>query len=528
VFCLMIYPASLLKRGRQRLSPPSPTPDKRKAQLRAGPGRKYCVNIKSSASPAGSPINLSLMVSASQEPPHCIEAEQAFLGAILINNEAADCASDFLKPTHFYENLHGRLYAAIMKLSADGKRATPVTLKPYFDDSDRVGNLTVFQYLGVLVSAATSVINAPHYARTIYEAAIRRGIVEIGEEIAQRARTADVEADPADLISLAEERLFELSSTRTSGKKQVQSSLGDAAEEAVRRMLSTDDESGRIPIGLVDLDAALGGWWPGELVIMGGRPSMGKSMVAVSLALRAARSGHGVMYFSHEMPYVTVAERCLTDILYNSQTPIPYTGIRSRGITQRDKDRVAEASAKLKNLPLIVDEQRGLTVVEIIRRARRQAQNFEREGQRLSLVVVDHIGLVRASDRYSGFRTHEVGEIVNELAILAKELWVPVLALQQLNRGPEGREEKRPSMADLRDSGNIEEHADTVIFPYRSEYYLERTKYDKKEFEDARLQKLAEKKNKLELIIGKQRNGPCKTVELFACAECNAVRDLAK
>lgn len=487
------------------------------------------MNVKSSSSPIGSPINLSLMTStALQEPPQCVEAEQAFLGAILINNEAADCASDFLKPTHFYEHLHGRLYAAAMKLSADGKRATPVTLKPYFDDSDKVGKLTVFQYLGVLVSAATSVINAPHYARTIYEAAIRRGIVEIGEEIAQRARTADVEKDPADLISLAEERLFELSTSKTSGGRQSQSTLGEAAASAVRRMQSTDDESGRIPIGLVDLDAALGGWWPGELVIMGGRPSMGKSMVASSLALRVALAGYGVMYFSHEMSKEVLAERCLTDILYNSQTPIPYTGMRNRTLSQRDKDRIAEAESRLSSLPFIIDEKRGSTVIEMMRRARRQTQNLEKDGRRLSLVVVDHIGLVRASDRYSGFRTHEVGEIVNELAILAKELWVPVLALQQLNRGPEGREEKRPSMADLRDSGNIEEHADTVIFPYRSEYYLERTKYDKREFEDARLQKLAEKKNKLELIIGKQRNGQCKTVELFASAECNAVRDLAK
>jgi replicative DNA helicase len=293
-------------------------------------------------------------------------------------------------------------------------------------------------------------------------------------------------------------------------------------------MQADNDESGRIPIGLVDLDAALGGWWPGELVIMGGRPSMGKTMCAVSLALRAARAGHGVMYFSHEMPRESIAERCLADILYNSQTAIPYTGIRNRKLTQWDKERVVKAAEDLASIPFEIDEQRGLTVIEMIRRARRQAQRFERDGRRLSLVVADHIGLVRASDRYSGFRTHEVGEIVNEFAILAKDLWVPVLALQQLNRGPEGREEKRPSMADLRDSGNIEEHADTVIFPYRSEYYLERTKYDKKEFEDARLQKLAEKKNKLELIIGKQRNGPCKTVELFACAECNAVRDLAR
>jgi len=256
---------------------------------------------------------------------------------------------------------------------------------------------------------------------------------------------------------------------------------------------------------------------------------MGKSTVISSAMLRTAKAGHGVLMFSLEMSTSSLASRCLSDLSWSSSRSIPYADAMSGRMSERDADVWGGVAARFATLPLVIDDQRGLTMAEIAARTRAEAQRMERNGTRLGLVVVDHLGLVKPSGRYAGNKVQEVGEVSDALATLAKDQDVAVVALHQLNRGTEGRENKRPTLADLRNSGDLEQDADLVCFAYREAYYLERMKCDPgSTAEMDRETRLRDCQNVLELLIAKNRNGPTQTVPLFCDMACNVIRDAAR
>jgi replicative DNA helicase len=290
--------------------------------------------------------------------------------------------------------------------------------------------------------------------------------------------------------------------------------------------IAKGDSGGTIPIGLADLERDLGGWRRGDYAILGGRPSMGKTTIAVAFGRRTAMASHGVLVFSLEMTTRQWMARMATDAGWSKDWAVTYSDALRDRLDDRGRATFEKAANSLRGLPVLIDEQSGLTSSDIAARTRKAAEAFQQRGTRLGLVIVDHLGKVRPSNRYKGNKVHEITEISDAMAHLAKSEQVAVLALHQLNRAVEGRDNKRPELADLRDSGSLEQDADTVLFAYRSAYYLERMKFDKgSEEEDARQEKLEAARNLLEVNIAKQRNGPTGMVELYCNMAANSIRD---
>ena len=464
--------------------------------------------------------------------PHNLEAEQALLGAILVNNEAIDRVSSFLKPTHFYDTLHGRLYEAASKLILGGKRATPITLKTFFQAAEPVGELTVPQYLGRLAANATTIINAEDYGRTIYDLAIRRQLIGIGETMVNTAFDSPIDAEPAVQIEDAEQKLYELAETGKygSGFEPFSSALTDAIDMAANAYRRDGGLSG-LATGFSDLDQRMGGLQPSDLIIIAGRPSMGKTALATNIAYHVAKTyrrdgesdhavdGAVVGFFSLEMSAEQLATRIIAE-----QAHIPSERIRRGRIDSDEFDRIVEVSQELQNLPLYIDQTGGITVAQLAARARRLKRQ-----RSLGFIVVDYLQLLSGSSRRAAEgRVQEVSEITTGLKALAKELHVPVLALSQLSRQVEQREDKRPQLSDLRESGSIEQDADVVLFVFRQEYYLERSQPRENTEEHRQWQEeMNAVTGKAEVIIGKQRHGPTGTVQLQFTPEFTRFGNLA-
>jgi replicative DNA helicase len=465
-------------------------------------------------------------------PPHNLEAEQALLGAILVNNEAVDRVSSFLKATHFYDALHARIYDTAAKLILGGKRATPITLKTYFEGSETVGDLPVPQYLGRLAANATTIINAEDYGRTIYDLAIRRQLIEIGETLVNTAFDSPIDAPPSVQIETAEQQLYEIAETGKygSGFEPFSAALTDAIDMAANAYRRDGGLSG-LATGFADLDQRMGGLQPSDLIIIAGRPSMGKTAFATNIAYHVARNhraeqdsdnaldGAVVGFFSLEMSAEQLATRIISE-----QACLPSERIRRGRIESEEFDRIVEVSQELQSLPLYIDQTGGITVAQLAARARRLKRH-----RGVGLIVVDYLQLLSGSSkRASEGRVQEVSEITTGLKALAKELHVPVVALSQLSRQVENREDKRPQLADLRESGSIEQDADVVLFVFREEYYVERRQ--PRENTEGHKQWQAEMDmvtGKAEVIIGKQRHGPTGTVQLQFTPEFTRFGNLA-
>ncbi len=465
-------------------------------------------------------------------PPHNLEAEQALLGAILVNNEAIDRVSSFLKPAHFYDPLHARLYEAAAKLILGGKRATPITLKTFFQSEEPVGELTVPQYLGRLAANATTIINAEDYGRTIYDLAIRRQLIAIGETMVNTAYDSPIDAEPAVQIETAEQQLYELAETGKygTGFEPFSSALTDAIDMAANAYRRDGGLSG-LATGFTDLDQKMGGLQPSDLIVLAGRPSMGKTALATNIAYHVAKSyrldsdnesvvdGAVVGFFSLEMSAEQLATRIISE-----QSYIPSERIRRGRIDSEEFDRIVEVSQELQNLPLYIDQTGGLSVAQLAARARRLKRQ-----RGLGLIVVDYLQLLSGSSkRAAEGRVQEVSEITTGLKALAKELHIPILALSQLSRQVEQREDKRPQLADLRESGSIEQDADVVLFVFREEYYVERRQPRENTEEHRQWQEeMNAVTGKAEVIIGKQRHGPTGTVTLQFTPEFTRFNNLA-
>src|SRR5579863_4526126 len=467
-------------------------------------------NVLKLAPDAGTP--------AFRSAPHNIEAEQSLLGAILVNNDAFYRVSDFLEPKHFFEPIHQTIFETASSLIRMGKVATPVTLKTFLPADTDLGGMTVSQYLARLAAEATTIINAQDYGRTIYELSLRRDLIRIGEDMVNVAFDAPVDFAPRNQIEDAERRLYELAeSGRYEGGFQKFSQALTVAVDMAAKAFQRDGKLSGIATGLRDLDTKKGGLQPSDLIVLAGRPGMGKTALATNIAKahRAELQADGtqktvnggiVGFFSCEMSAEQLATRIIAE-----RTGIPSSSIRRGGITENDFEKIRDYSIELQSLPFYVDETGGLSISQLTARARRLKRQ-----KGLDLLVVDYIQLLQGTGKRADNRVQEVTEITTSLKALAKELNVPIIALSQLSRQVESRDDKRPQLSDLRESGSIEQDADVVMFVFREEYYHQmrkpmesnREKFDEWLAEGNRVD------GKAEVIIGKQRHGPTGTVEL--------------
>ncbi|TIX54404.1 MAG: replicative DNA helicase, partial [Mesorhizobium sp.] len=414
-----------------------------------------------------------------REAPNNIEAEQALLGAILVNNDAFYRVSDFLKSGHFYEPLHRKIFEVAAELIRMGKIATPITLKTFLPADEKVGDMTVAQYVVRLAVEAVTVVNAADYGRAIYDLATRRALITVGEDMVNIAYDAPVDMSPSEQIEDAERRLFELAETgRYDGGFE---SFTDAVKTAVdmaNAAYMRDGHLSGVATGLRDLDRRMGGLQPSDLIIIAGRPGMGKTSLATNMAFNIAEAyvpaqqadgsfkaanGGVVGFFSLEMSSEQLATRIISE-----QTEIPSSKIRRGEISEMDFEKLVACSQTMQKIPLFIDQTGGISIAQLSARARRLKRQ-----RGLDVIVIDYIQLMQGSSaKSSQNRVQEITEITTGLKALAKELAVPIIALSQLSRQVESRDDKRPQLSDLRESGSIEQDADVVMFVYREEYYL--------------------------------------------------------
>ena len=466
-----------------------------------------------------------------RQAPHDVEVEQALLGAILVNNDALGRVDDILKPEHFYAQLHARMYDAMRVIIGGGGTVTPLTLKMHFSQDVAFLDAGGHAYAVKLVEECPAVINAVEYARLIADLHARRELMRIGEEIVLTAQEPTLEMSPQEQIEEAEKALYTISEKGRYGGGFM--ALGTALEGAVRAAEAAHKRGSQttgVATGFKLMDWMLGGLQPSDLVIIAGRPGMGKTALATNIAVHAARArldnpeqGAIVAFFSLEMSAVQLATRIMAEM-----AQIPADKIRRGKVEEEKFYDLVEAVRLIENLPLHIDDSPSLSIAQIAARARRMKRDKNRG---LGLIVIDYLQLVEpAGHKRQENRVQEITEITKGLKALAKELNVPVLALSQLNRGVDARDDKRPVLSDLRESGSIEQDADVVMFVYREEYYLktrEPDMSDAKKYADwkARSERAH---GKADVLIEKHRHGPTGVVPLAFNGELTRFDNLAR
>lgn len=450
-----------------------------------------------------------------------VQAEQELLGAILSDSGCVELAMQ-LKGSDFGHPEHSEILLHIHKDIEAGRKPTPLSL------GVAVGRMEIGKISGAVYIARLAHNAKPAHARDnlalIKSLAARRQLLVIADWVKSEALAMG--SLPRETGLTAIQALDDAVATSRSRASQPQT-VHEAAM-AVIDGLDVDDDGDLISTGLKTLDDFMGGWPRRELSLIAGRPSMGKSAIMSAIARRGAKAGVNFMVFSLEMPSKALSARMLSDFVWSSQPgqSIPYKDIINKRVTPAQKERLRSAADVFRDYSIKIDDQRGLNVTEIQLRAMRHAEFLAKQGKRLDVIMIDHIGKIRPGDRYRGMMTHETGEKSDALMNMSYDLDVAVVAAHQLNRNTEGREDKHPTPADLRDSGNLEQDAHTLIFPYRQSYYLERMKMDDPEKERIRLATLEKKKNMLEILVSKCRNGSVGAVEVFADMASNHIRDL--
>jgi replicative DNA helicase len=485
--------------------------------------------------------NAPLLGLSQRLPPSNLQAEQALLGALLANNRAYERISEFLAPEHFADPIHGRIYTAIQRRLEAGQLADAVTLRAEFEHSGILDEVGGTAYLAQLLTAMVGIINAGEYGRTIHDAWLRRQLIDIGETVVNNAFGADAELDGGQQVEAAEQSLFELAVKGGSDRAMIpfERALSQAIEGAERAFHRSGGVSG-LSTGLRDLDKKTGGLHPSDLIIVAGRPGMGKTALATKIAYGAAQSllaearqadpnavaKSAVAIFSLEMSAEQLATRLLAE-----EARISGDRIRRGDIGQKEFDKFVQVSRELQGLPLHIDDTAAITLSALRTRCRRLKRTAG-----LALVVVDYLQLMRpAAGTRPENRVLEISMITQGLKAIAKELAVPVIALSQLSRAVESREDKRPQLSDLRESGSIEQDADVVMFVYRDEYYLQQRApkqmgFDNEDKFHAAVEKwqrdMEQVHNRAELLIEKQRHGPTGKIDLFFEGEFTRFTDI--
>ena len=466
------------------------------------------------------PLNATgITVQDAETVPHSIEAEQQLLGAILTNNDVYDRVASIIRSKHFYDPVHARIFDVAAARIAKNNLASPVTLKAFFEDDDGLKELGGPAYLARLAGAAIGAYAVRDYAQMIYDLAVRRELIRLGQDISARARRVETDTDPKEQIVAAEQALYTLSEQgqTESGFQSFLRAVTDAVNVANAAYQREGGLAG-ISTGLIDLDAKLGGLHKSDLIILAGRPSMGKTSLATNIAFNIAKAyrkgtlpdgtegavdGGVVGFFSLEMSAEQLAARVLAEA-----SEISSHKIRQGDMDESEFRRFVEAAKDLEACPLFIDDTAAIPIAQLAARARRLKRTHG-----LDVLIVDYLQLVRGT---SDNRVQEIGEISMGLKAIAKELSIPVIALSQLSRQVESRDDKRPQLSDLRESGSIEQDADVVMFVFREEYYVEREKPGDERLEEmaAWQDRMSRLHGKAEVIIGKQRHGPIGTVEL--------------
>ena len=453
--------------------------------------------------------SLNIIKSKLEERPNNIEAEQSVIGSILLSNEIFDEINMIIVSTNFYDPMHQKIFGAIEKLIYSGMLANPITLKNHFENEK--DELNVPEYLVKVTKFSTSSRQAIEYSKLIYDLYVKRELIKISENVIDTAKLNDLDNDGQKIIENFEKSLFDLAEKGSFSNSLIK--FDEAMRQTIEMASSAyKNEEGivGVPTGLTDLDDRLGGLHQSDLIIIAGRPSMGKTALATNIAFNAAKKIQddgkisSIAFFSLEMSSEQLSTRILAE-----QSRIKSNDIRRGRISEEQFDKFIETSKDISELPLYIDETPAISIAALSNRARRIKRLYG-----LDMVVIDYIQLMKASNFKDG-RVQEISEITQGLKALAKELSVPVVALSQLSRAVEARDDKKPQLADLRESGSIEQDADVVMFVYREAYYLERKEPRPATVEHAEWQaKMNEVSSLAEIIIGKQRHGPTGNIML--------------
>ncbi|WP_440633925.1 replicative DNA helicase [Candidatus Pelagibacter sp. HIMB1485] len=454
--------------------------------------------------------NLSIVKDKFKELPNNIEAEQAVIGSILVSNDIFDEVNTIVSSINFYDPMHQKIFEAIESLIYKGMLANPITLKNYFEDEK--DDINVPEYLVKVTKFSTSVRQAVEYSKIIYDMFVRRELIKISEETIDSAKLNDLDNSGQTIIENSERQLFDLAEKGSFNSSLIK--FDDAMKQTIEMASAAyKNEEGivGVPTGLRDLDDKLGGLHQSDLIIIAGRPSMGKTSLATNIAFNAAQklqdSGKksSIAFFSLEMSSEQLSTRIISE-----QARISSNDIRRGRISDDQFDKFLETSKNIAELPLYIDETPAISIAALSNRARRIKRLFG-----LDMIVVDYIQLMRGTTYNKDGRVQEISQITQGLKAIAKELAVPVVALSQLSRQVEQRDDHKPQLADLRESGSIEQDADVVMFVYREGYYLSRKEPREATVEHAEWQaKMNEVAHLAQIIIGKQRHGPIGNVTL--------------
>ena len=454
--------------------------------------------------------NLSIVKDDFKELPNNIEAEQAVIGSILVTNEIFDEINTIVSNVNFYDPMHQKIFNAIESMIYKGMLANPITLKNYFEKEK--DDLNIPEYLIKITKFSTSVRQSIEYSKIIYDMFVRRELIKISEQMIDNAKENDLETNGQNIIENSERLLYDLAEKGTFNSSLIK--FDDAMKQTIEMASAAYKNEGGIvgvPTGLRDLDDKLGGLHQSDLIIIAGRPSMGKTSLATNIAFNAAQNvleggkKSSVAFFSLEMSSEQLSTRIISE-----QARISSSDIRRGRISDEQFDKFLETSKNITELPLFIDETPAISIAAMSNRARRIKRLYG-----LDLIVVDYIQLMKGSFNNKDGRVQEISQITQGLKAIAKELGVPVLALSQLSRQVEQRDDHKPQLSDLRESGSIEQDADVVMFVYREGYYLQRKEPREATVEHAEWQaKMNEVAHLAEIIIGKQRHGPIGKVTL--------------
>jgi replicative DNA helicase len=465
--------------------------------------------------------NLSIVKDQFKELPNNIEAEQAVIGSILVSNDIFDEISTIISSINFYDPMHQKIFEAIESLVYKGMLANPITLKNYFEDEK--DDLNVPEYLVKITKFSTSVRQAVEYSKIIYDMFVRRELIKISEQTIDSAKLNELDTNGQTIIENSERLLFDLAEKGSFNSSLVK--FDEAMKQTIEMASAAyKNEEGivGVPTGLRDLDDKLGGLHQSDLIIIAGRPSMGKTSLATNIAFNAAQklqeSGKksSIAFFSLEMSSEQLSTRIISE-----QARISSNDIRRGRISDEQFDKFLETSKNIAELPLYIDETPAISIAAMSNRARRIKRLFG-----LDMVVVDYIQLMRGTTFNKDGRVQEISQITQGLKAIAKELAVPVVALSQLSRQVEQRDDHKPQLSDLRESGSIEQDADVVMFVYREGYYLSRKEPREATVEHAEWQaKMNEVAHLAQIIIGKQRHGPIGNITLEFEERFNKIKD---